>query len=292
MRLLNDRDLVQRLTGDDPIIHHVIEPKDWFSSSSPVQPCSLDLHIGSLCVPPHAKIDDDEQIHKHKKDEVILEPGGTALIETREIMNFPLDIAGIVFPPARLSSQGIMLINPGHVDPGSGGCLHACVINMGREAYPLVKDQRIMTMLLFELSKEAQRREASPFRLHTLLARLSTDFLNVTARAESIVNQADRKLGRRIRIAGVILPIVLVVLTGLTTWLMRPSEPAWKDEINRVDKQVTILKGQLEYKKLEKEVENLSGRLSDQHRELTSLREQLNESEAKPCHTRKDKTAE
>ena len=51
MKVLVDDDLKALLTGPKPFIVGVPNPSDWFGRDSPVQPSSIDLHIGDIFLP-------------------------------------------------------------------------------------------------------------------------------------------------------------------------------------------------------------------------------------------------
>ena len=86
----------------------------------------------------------------HEK-EFVLHSGRTAVVTTMEEFALPNDIAAFGFPPSRVSFQGILMTNPGHVDPGYKGPLHFTVINMGSKDYVFRRRDPIVTILLFRL---------------------------------------------------------------------------------------------------------------------------------------------
>lgn len=63
----------------------------------------------------------------------------------------PAKLAGIGFPPTSVSAKGVLMTNPGHVDPGFIGHLQFTLINMGKDRFTLAQADRIVTLLLFEL---------------------------------------------------------------------------------------------------------------------------------------------
>jgi deoxycytidine triphosphate deaminase len=126
MRLLTDDELVVQVTGSRPIVVGVYPQADWYSKDSPVQPSSIDLHIGSIYLP---GVDSNAPGGVPRpKTEHILKPGRTAVVLTREEFKLPGHIAGIGFPPSHISFQGILMTNPGHVDPGYSGPMRFTVI--------------------------------------------------------------------------------------------------------------------------------------------------------------------
>lgn len=79
-------------------------------SNFKVQPSSIDLTVKLIHVPGK----------KNKKSHEI-HPGETVILEINEIFSLSSDISGIVFPKNTLSKNGIIMTNPGHVDPGYKG---------------------------------------------------------------------------------------------------------------------------------------------------------------------------
>src|SRR5437868_3919376 len=82
MKLLVDTELVQLLNVAKPFISDVKPPNDWFGPDSPVQPCSMDLHIGDIFLP-EAKAGKRGSEEK-PSDECVLKSGGTAVVTTLE----------------------------------------------------------------------------------------------------------------------------------------------------------------------------------------------------------------
>src|ERR1044071_7570853 len=121
MKLLTDAELKQRIESSNRIIFGVPEPKDWFSKDSPIQPSSVDLHIGEIFLPETKK--DDPGYETTPLSEHSLEPGHTAVVTTQEEFVLPGNVAGIGFPPSHISFKGILMTNPGHIDAGYRGRL-------------------------------------------------------------------------------------------------------------------------------------------------------------------------
>jgi dCTP deaminase len=172
---------------------------DWYSKASPVQPASIDLHVGQIFVPNKelsATGGANTPVTEH-----VLESGETAIVATRETVHLPSDVAGIGFPPSHVSRDGLLMTNPGHVDPGYDGKLHFTLINMAKERYVIAEGKEIMTLLLFRLDAAAHRdyrqrvqyKGAAPAGIATALTKLSPDFLNFDERAEAVANRVARR---------------------------------------------------------------------------------------------------
>jgi len=262
MKLLRDIDIVAKLSNDIPIILNVDEPKDWFSEFSPIRPCSIDLHIGKILLPSEDVVDNCKEIREEIS--VILPPGATALVKTRETMNLPSNIAGVVFPPAHLSSRGIMLINPGHIDPGSKTELHACIINMGRTPHSLRQNDKILRMMLFEVSENPKQVNVSPLESRELLNALSKDFLNVEGRARETAQKTLKDAEYQVKLWSIkfaIVPVLAAILVALITGLFSFMKPNWEDKYNQIDKRVAVLEMRATNIDIEKRLHTIEGRI-------------------------------
>ena len=186
-----------------------------------VKGCTVDLTVGSIFVPgvEEAKLGSASIPRK----ELPLGQGQTAVVVTRETINFANNQAGIAFPPSGVSLKGLLTTNPGHIDPGYVGPLHLTVINMGRETYTLKEGDRILRLLVMELDGPST---TTPPRTGNgtnqigaeLLNRLSHDFVNVTARAESAAKAAIGQAQYRATLLQVLIPTLAAILGIFGTW--------------------------------------------------------------------------
>src|SRR5216683_926386 len=179
MSLIRDQDLIASVAT---FADEVELPVDPYSKDSPVQGCSLDLHIGDIYLP--GKKEDEIGGTQNPKLDVELETGATAVVTTKERLHLPGDVAGFGFPPSRVSFRGLLMTNPGHVDPGYEGVMRFTVINMAKEAYHLKRGDRIVRLLLFRMDKAAHAdwRQRNPEGSHppaqTEINLLSEDFVD------------------------------------------------------------------------------------------------------------------
>ncbi|MBZ5664644.1 MAG: hypothetical protein LAO30_08590 [Acidobacteriia bacterium] len=221
MSMLRDEELVAAITTQPPSRQFVegvplpVDPADRFSKDSPVQASSIDLRIGNIYLPGEKETDVGGA--KNPKQDHCLSTGETAVVTTMETLHLPADIAGFGFPPSRVSFKGLLMTNPGHVDPGYQGVMRFTVINMAKEPYHLERGGKIVTLLLFKLSgavhKNWQERNSGPGSLpdHAAISRLSRDFVDVKERSQDIA----RKQGMQWSV-GITAAVTLVVaLLGL-----------------------------------------------------------------------------
>jgi dCTP deaminase len=258
MRLLVDHEIraaLQNPTGS--ALAYVLEgqpPQPRELSASRVRSTSLDLTIGEIFIPDSKP--DELGGSNNPKTEHNLKQGHTAVIRTRERLRMGGFRAAIAFPPSHVSLKGLLMTNPGHVDPGYEGPLHCTVINMGHESYPLNPGDRIMRALFFELDNEEQsvpRPDGLPGgpvanQITTeLLARLSIDFVDVEKRAKSIVETGISRATWRATWLSALITIALGILTFVGTAFLSPLQ-AIKDDIVKLHSDLSGAATKLEEK--------------------------------------------
>lgn len=218
---LTDEDIIE-LANSGYIANLPPPLEDAFSRKSSIQPSSIDLTIGRIYLP--GKKDKSSGSAEFPiTGQHVLQPGETAVIETAEKFCLPSEVAGFGFPPSSVSSKGILMTNPGHIDPGYEGHMSFTVINMGRKAYGLEHGRPICTVLLFRLAKPPRKdfRQRGP---HTptnkeywgdLLDRLSPDFLDVENRAKEIAKDTVKDANITIKswqVMGTMMATIVVAL--------------------------------------------------------------------------------
>jgi len=232
MKLLKDDELVPLVIGANPILTDHQYAGDWYAKLSPVQPCSIDLTIGAIYLP-GAKSDETGGAQAPVESRN-LRPGQTAIMTTKETLHLRSNLAAIGFPPSHVSFQGLLMTNPGHVDPGYVGPMHFTVINMGSQEYPLRRNAPIVTLLVFELSDNSHRdwrargNEAAPIRQESIDA-LSRDFLDVTRRATEITEKGVKDATFRTTwIGGAFTAVVALVGFASASFM-----PAWRYDLEK-----------------------------------------------------------
>ena len=262
--LLNDEQLV----GLDPnIIKGLDRSGDLYAANSPIQPASIDLTIGDIFlpeIPPGEPGSIQSPLTFHS-----LPAGHTAIVQTKEELDLPRDLAAIGFPPSsEVSVRGLLMTNPGHVDPGYKGQMKFTVINMGRESFHLKSGAIIVTLLFFRLDQPPKK--SYPERNPTIkggvaeeqLSRLAKDFLNFESRAEDIVKQAERKA--IFWTAGVPIVAALIGVIGsfaaayvFTASRVHDVENSMVENKASVDIKISNIKQKIDDRKLEKRIEEL-----------------------------------
>jgi dUTPase len=206
MRLLVDAELNAALRDADPIARGLPQPLDnGLLRTSQVRPASLTLTIGDIFLP--GTKPEDLGGCENPLSIYELKQGHTAVIRTRETIHLSARQAAIGFPPSNDSLNGMLMTNPGHIDPGYNGPLHCTVINMAHASLHLEKGARIMRVLIFE-SSEPEPESVAPYFARVgigprdigqspiteqLLCRLSTDFVDVERRSEEVAKKEVHK---------------------------------------------------------------------------------------------------
>lgn len=208
-----------------------IKSTGWEKKEDPIQASSIDLHIGNIYIP--GKVNNGGKLLS--KSEAYLKQGHTAVVETKEVLELPYNYSAIGFPASsKVSFKGLLMTNPGHVDPGYSGTLRFTVINMAEESFKLASNEPIATLLIFRLENAPQhdwlsRRggklpssEESQKYIKENVDRLSVDFMNIDKRAESAVSKAQWRaaiISSVIAILGVaiaaLIPAIVNSLSGV-----------------------------------------------------------------------------
>jgi len=109
------------------------------------QPSSYDLRIGTI-------YKNDRIISKNQpqfeKSYVIIKPSEIINFLTLEEVEIPQNLCGTVFALNSLSSSGLLILNPGHIDPGFKGPISVCAINLSKEVIKLSLEESIFTLII------------------------------------------------------------------------------------------------------------------------------------------------
>ncbi|NVO66651.1 dCTP deaminase [Methanofollis tationis] len=87
-----------------------------------------------------------------------LQPGGCTLVSSLERVELPSDLAATLRCRSSYARRGLLL-GGGFVDPGFRGQLTLCLVNMGTDAIPLARGDRVVQMILHEVSGGAHSYE-------------------------------------------------------------------------------------------------------------------------------------
>lgn len=131
-------DILELSRDHDLIIPHPETESGQYQSSS------FDLSVGTIVVPGQGETDQHPMC-----------PGDIATILTKEELNMPVDLSARVFPINNLSRQGLLVLNPGHIDPGYKGVISVKLINLTENTEVIHSGMEIFTCIFESLGKEA-----------------------------------------------------------------------------------------------------------------------------------------
>lgn len=219
-----------------------------------IQSSSVDLTAGKIYVPDRIKeINKVQDFSDLAICQCSIGAGETIIIELAEDIQLSKDIGGILLPPNSLAKSGIIMTNPGHIDPGYCGKLTVCLINMGRSAVTIESNSVVATLLLFKLGSSSAGYQKGPGVGASLkqLSKLSKDFANISERSFDLIKRAIWRhlvtaltvISLAIAVLAIFVPAVLPVLTGLLDSKYNESKNA--QAIERLEEQIKSLQSQL-----------------------------------------------
>ena len=144
------------------------------------QPSSYDLRIGSI-------FKDNEIYSKSfKKPDFIncidVKPSEIVSIMTLEHVTIPSDCIGTVFAMNSHSSTGLLILNPGHIDPGYSGPISICAINLSKEVRSISIGESIFTLILQKLESVLNLEDAYKNKPELTRKELEEKFLKTTSK--------------------------------------------------------------------------------------------------------------
>lgn len=146
-------------------IANLIASVDLISNHEPtrVQAASYDLAIGTIFR--GGQIINGQ--HVRANDPIEIAPGEVVTMLTREELHLPSDICGTAYAMNGQSSEGLLVLNPGHVDPGYKGPLTVVAVNLRKVPLALQLGDAIFTVVFNRLGQHANppyQRAALPLR--------------------------------------------------------------------------------------------------------------------------------
>jgi deoxycytidine triphosphate deaminase len=254
--LLTDADLEARLNASPDLVEGLDRSRPHTDAAARVQAASLDLTMGKIFLPELPS--GDLGGFTNPRREHSLKPGHTAVVETAERLNLPPDLTAIGFPPSSVSARGLLLTNPGHVDPGFAGHLSFTVINMGRDPFPLKRAEPIVTLLFFSLARHpdaSYQDRNGPGKPSAVaqdrLARLSDEFLQVEARAKEVARTEEARSARWT--AGIGCLVIIAAALGTIFGVFLPT----RSDVQNLRGDVQALKEHVKLKDLQLRVARL-----------------------------------
>lgn len=150
MSVLTDTDLL-KLIADGMITD---------SRDSSVKASSYDLRVGKIVrkiADPKLPAGMEVNVIKDGDKGATIQPGQIVTVLSRERLKLPRDIAGFVYAPNELSAKGLLVVNPGHIDPGFEGEIGALMINLSETPKELMVGDTFFTIVFQELKQSASK---------------------------------------------------------------------------------------------------------------------------------------
>jgi deoxycytidine triphosphate deaminase len=119
------------------------------------EPSSYDLRIGTI-------YKDGEIISKDSPKSKYyftkIKPSEIVNFHTLEKVKIPHDCCGTVFALNSFSSQGLLILNPGHIDPGFEGYISVCAINLSEKEFDVNLGEPIFTLIIEKLNESVPKK--------------------------------------------------------------------------------------------------------------------------------------
>lgn len=270
--MLSDQEILQIINSGDLNIHP-FDPSsiNLTQPDSPIQPSSLDLHIGHIYIPPKKVVEMGKFSTDYPEGDTgyRLPAGHSVIVETEEVITLGNRISAFGFPPASMARGAILMTNPGHIDPGFSGKLTFSMINMGRQEACLKKGDIVVTLLLFRFNEGVHcgysdryktRQSGSSKLLGNTLNALAPDFANLTERAERLAESQVEKQRLSLEVRKIYIPVILTLLTGIGAFLFGKTTDIF-----------SVATENFVTEAIQQESEPLSSRLSDLEQKLLRI---------------------
>jgi deoxycytidine triphosphate deaminase len=112
-----------------------------------VSTCSYDMAVGTIFKDGLVIDSTLPPAERH----IIVKPGEVVTMLTSEELHLPKDIAATAYAMNSRSSEGFLVLNPGHVDPGFNGPLEIKAINLRKVSLVLCLEDPIFTVIFQKL---------------------------------------------------------------------------------------------------------------------------------------------
>jgi len=116
-----------------------------------VQGCSYDLRVGTIFTKTGRL---KRQSGVGPEPVVVIQPGEFVSVYTLEELRLPNDVAATAFAINSQSSRGLLVLNPGHIDPGYQGPLTVTAVNLTTNPLPIEGGSPIFTVVFQRLPKD------------------------------------------------------------------------------------------------------------------------------------------
>jgi deoxycytidine triphosphate deaminase len=183
-----------------------------------IQSASYDLRVGTI-------FREGQIINANHPDhgsQFSIQPGELVSIFTLEEVKLPADTAAFAFAMNALSSQGLLVLNPGHVDPGYEGPLTVKAINLRKTPISISRESPIFTVVFFKVgahtthpyTRNQPDRRVKETEFHaTELERMPNSIADLLRASKDLPTVSSEQMERAIR--GYWLTWLTIVLAGV-----------------------------------------------------------------------------
>ncbi|ELY3989932.1 hypothetical protein SMY29_004009 [Cronobacter sakazakii] len=241
--MLSDQQLNSKILNNE-----IFDAKTLANKKYNVRAASIDLTVKCIHVPNNKK-----PVKKH-----IINPGETVIIELNESFSLSTDLAGIIFPKNDLSKNGIIMTNPGHIDPGYTGIVSIYLVNMSKVAFPVSINMPTVRLLVFNTTTNTSGFPNGPITQieEDQLSRMDKDFAGINTRISKRVSYIISKwtmvfIGTFLAVIAIILSVVPIASQYATQRFVKNDD--LEAIIKQQQKELTNLKDKLTLLELKRE---------------------------------------
>jgi deoxycytidine triphosphate deaminase len=214
-----------------------------------IQSSSVDLKVGKIYVPDVSQKYTAANFSSLAHTYYELEPGGSVIVELQECLELSTEFGGLILPPNRLSKTGIIMTNPGHIDPGYKGLLTVCLINMGAGNVSLKQFDTVATLLIHRLEgvTAGYPTPAATGVTAEQLSKFAKDFADISSRSEKTLrNTIWKHMVTAVTLASFIIAILAIIAPGLATIVSQAvdkhyAEAKSSDRVNELAERLSEL---------------------------------------------------
>jgi deoxycytidine triphosphate deaminase len=214
-----------------------------------IQSSSVDFKVGKIYVPDVSQTYTNANFLSLARTYYNLEPGGSVIVELQECLELDAGFGGLMLPPNRLSKTGIIMTNPGHIDPGYKGLLTVCLINMGAGNVSLKQSDTVATLLIHRLEgvTAGYLAPATTGVTAEQLSKFAKDFADISNRSEKTLrNTIWKHMVSAVTVASFIIAILAIIAPGLAAIVSQSidkhyAEAKSSDRVNELTKRLSAL---------------------------------------------------
>jgi deoxycytidine triphosphate deaminase len=254
------------------------------ASADMYQAASYNLRVGRIILP------------DGKKEEAYqVQPLGMVKVVSLERLNLPKNVLGYATVKTGLSSDGILAINIGLVDPEYKGLLSSILINFSKNAYHLQRGDEFLRLTFHHYSpptgplpkpshmttEEAYLKEAT----RSFVEKFSATFLNIEENTRNFLRrELSTSVLKWVPIAALIIVFLTFFLnfgnTGVATWFAQRSIA--QQAQSQTAKDIDQLRGQSI-----KDIDQLQARVADLEKQLRNVEDTVNKGKLGNASTKK-----